>query len=87
MSAVPALQVVVLTAAELEELILRAVKLAVGDPREKPMSMKQLARLLWVGYDTIARRVKAGEIRKLPGIGVTRISPMEVKRLLGEIQG
>lgn len=48
----------------------------------RPWTAKQLADELGVDVSTVYTRIKAGEIRTVPGIGTKRIPYPEVERLL-----
>jgi excisionase family DNA binding protein len=47
-----------------------------------PLTVKEAAQALGVGTDSIRSRIKAGIIRTVPDIGITRVPRSEIDRLL-----
>lgn len=54
---------------------------------DKPLSVDEMATALGVSKDTIYRRIQAGEIRTIPGMGRKLIPAIELARLLDPDQG
>ncbi len=77
-----------LTEEQLDSLAERvAMKIAKAGPHcDAPLSVKQAAKALGLSSDTIRSRVKAGMIRTVPDIGITRIPKTEIDRLLSNFQ-
>ena len=70
-----------------EQLDLLADRIAakMGEARfskTAPLTVKEAAQALGVGTDSIRSRIKAGIIRTVPDIGITRVPRSEIDRLL-----
>lgn len=61
-----------------------ARKMAKGQTLNKPLSISDAAKALGVSDATVRRRIEAGLIRTVQGIGVPRVSQAEIRRLLGD---
>lgn len=70
---------------QLEELAERIYrKIAKAQTCNKPLTVAEAATALNISYDTANRRIAAGIIRTVPGIGCRRVSQSEIRRILGE---
>ena len=56
---------------------------SVGHQVKATYSVAEVAKIIGVCKDTINRRIKAGEIHKVPAVSPARISNNELQRLLG----
>jgi len=67
---------------ELADAIYR--KLNAAGSYSRPLTLREAAQALNVSYATLHRRIAAGIVRTVPGIGCCRVSQAEIRRLLGE---
>ena len=67
---------------ELADAIYR--RLNAAGSYSRPLTLKEAATALNISYATLNRRVAAGVVRTVAGIGCSRVSQAEIRRLLGE---
>lgn len=69
-----------LTPEQLRELAAEVARIAAPAPTEKPLSVNAFARATGVSVNTVYRQVKAGEVRRVPGMAKVLIPASELER-------
>ena len=77
---------IALTEAQMDALAERMVAKNRGDQEPNSYTVEEAAEKLRISVKTVRRRVEAGRIARIPGIGRVRIPRAEMQRLLNEPQ-